>query len=83
MSHIPARQDQYEGTSVEPVTTPAPDGITMLRPKVDDQVAEDAQWVHDLTSEGVVECYEAVMKLYLVLVKVGCTEARRKLPGPS
>ena len=83
-----ATQGQDEHTSVGAVTTPAPDDATMLPPKVDDQVAaENAQWVQDLTSEGV-EYDEAVTKLYPVLVKVGYTEARRKgarlqLTGPE
>lgn len=85
---MPARQDQDEGTSDEPVTTLAPNDVTTSRPKVDDHVAaENAQWVHDLTSEGV-EYDEAVTKLYRVLVKIGYTEARRKgarlqLTGPE
>lgn len=66
----------------------AGDESARTRTNVDPLVAaENAQWVHGLTTEGA-EHDEAVTRLYRMLVKIGYTEVKRKgaslhLSGPE
>jgi len=87
---MPVGQADDEDTSAHLEVAPRADttASTHTRTKVDPLVAaENAQWVHGLTTEGA-EYDAAVTKLYRILVKIGYTEAKRKgaslhLSGPE